>query len=77
MGIHNCRECRYLHSDESRYSFYCDLQENGVRYKEYGTQNYCYDEAMAELYQMCPLIDIDEILHTPPKVLWEKIYNGD
>ena len=68
VPVHNCDECKYFSSVDKNYS---------VRYKDYGTQNYHWEESVAELYQTCPLIDIDELLNTPAKVIYEKLYNSD
>lgn len=26
---------------------------------------------------MCPLIDVDDLLNTPAKVIWEELYNQE
>ena len=77
VPVHNCDECKYFSSVDKNYSVYCDLQEDSVRYKDYGTQNYHWEESVAELYKTCPLVDIDELLNTPAKVIYEKLYNDD
>ena len=60
MTICDCDECKYFRSVD----------------KDYGTRDFHWDESVAELYRMCPLIDIDELLSTPAKVIWERLHNG-
>ncbi len=76
MTICNCDECKYFRSVDTEYRVYCDLQEESIRYKDYGTRNFHWNESVAKLYQMCPLIDVDELLRTPAEVVWERLYNG-
>ena len=42
--------------------FFCDLQDDGYH-------------TLEELYKMCPLINIDDLLNTPAQVIYEKLYN--
>ena len=77
ITIHNCEDRKYFSTTDVNYSVSCDLQEDWIRYKDYGTQNYHYDESVAELYKMCPLIDVDDLLNTPAKVIWKELYNQE
>jgi hypothetical protein len=37
ITIHNCEDRKYFSTTDVNYSVSCDLQEDWIRYKDYGT----------------------------------------